>query len=165
MDIRHHFIRELVQKGVIELTYCPTEDMAADLLTKGLGRLKTMEFRAILLGYIDNSKKYIASGGVGYALHTACIVMYFFFSVPRVVIHVLFHVHCSLIIFRFLLIQSSLILACVLPQGLRIIGIFSRRYRNILTWFSARVTFLKVADEVGTFKYVTIAQNLPHKLF
>ena len=56
VDIRHHFIRELVQKGVIELTYCPTEDMAADLLTKGLGRLKTVKFRAILLGYIDNSK-------------------------------------------------------------------------------------------------------------
>ena len=53
---------------------------------------------------------------VGYALHTACIAMYFFFSVPRVVIHVWFHVHCSFIIFRFLLIQSSLILACVLPQ-------------------------------------------------
>ena len=56
VDIRHHFIRELVQKGVIQLTYCPTEDMAADLLTKDLGRLKTVKFRAILLGYIDNSK-------------------------------------------------------------------------------------------------------------
>ena len=26
-------------------------------------------------------------------------------------------------------------------------------------WFWDRVTFLNVADEVGTFKYVTIAQN------
>ena len=31
-------------------------------------------------------------------------------------------------------------------------------------WFWARVTFLNVADEVGTLKYVTIAQNPSRKL-
>jgi len=35
-DIRHHFIREQVSDGTIELKYCPTCEMVADMLTKGL---------------------------------------------------------------------------------------------------------------------------------
>jgi len=38
IDIRHHFIREQVAVGSINLVYVPTEDMAADVLTKPLGR-------------------------------------------------------------------------------------------------------------------------------
>ena len=37
IDIRYHFIREEVSKGTIEVKYCPTNDMIADILTKGLG--------------------------------------------------------------------------------------------------------------------------------
>ena len=36
IDIRHHFIREKVCDGTVELKYCPTECMIADILTKGL---------------------------------------------------------------------------------------------------------------------------------
>ena len=36
IDIRHHFIREKVNDGDIQLLYCPTGDMVADMLTKGL---------------------------------------------------------------------------------------------------------------------------------
>ena len=36
-DIRHHYVREAVQ-GVIDLRYCPTSEMVADLLTKPLSR-------------------------------------------------------------------------------------------------------------------------------
>ena len=36
IDIRHHFIREQVDKGRIDIQYCPTNDMVADLLTKPL---------------------------------------------------------------------------------------------------------------------------------
>jgi len=36
IDIRHHFVREAVKHHNIELKYTPTEDMAADVLTKGL---------------------------------------------------------------------------------------------------------------------------------
>ena len=38
IDIRHHFIREQVSDGIIELKYCPTQEMVADMLTKGLAQ-------------------------------------------------------------------------------------------------------------------------------
>ncbi|MCP3666765.1 MAG: hypothetical protein GY696_30425, partial [Gammaproteobacteria bacterium] len=38
IPIKFHFIREQVQARAIELEYCKTEDMVADILTKGLGR-------------------------------------------------------------------------------------------------------------------------------
>lgn len=38
IDIKYHFIREKVQQEIIEVKYCKTEDMIADLLTKGLGK-------------------------------------------------------------------------------------------------------------------------------
>ena len=34
--IRNHFVREKVSEGVVELKYCPTDRMIADMLTKGL---------------------------------------------------------------------------------------------------------------------------------
>ena len=38
IDIKHHFVREQVTNGSIELQYCPTNDMLADILTKGLAQ-------------------------------------------------------------------------------------------------------------------------------
>ena len=38
IDIRYHFVREAVQEGTVDLRYCPTNDMLADLLTKSLLR-------------------------------------------------------------------------------------------------------------------------------
>lgn len=38
IDTRHHFICEQVLNRKINLEYCPTEDMTADILTKGLNR-------------------------------------------------------------------------------------------------------------------------------
>ena len=40
IDIRYHYIRECVQNGQIELQYCPTNDMKADILTKPLTKQK-----------------------------------------------------------------------------------------------------------------------------
>jgi hypothetical protein len=40
IDIRHHFIRDSVEAGDIELQYCATDDMVADVLTKALARDK-----------------------------------------------------------------------------------------------------------------------------
>jgi hypothetical protein len=34
IDIRHHFIRELVKSKVVVMEYCPTSEMIADALTK-----------------------------------------------------------------------------------------------------------------------------------
>ena len=33
IDIRHHFLRERVADGTVELKYCPSENMVADILT------------------------------------------------------------------------------------------------------------------------------------
>ena len=40
IDIRFHFIRDTVERGYVMLTYCPTDDMTADVLTKALARWK-----------------------------------------------------------------------------------------------------------------------------
>ena len=44
IDIRYHFVHEAVQEGTVDLCYCPTNDMFADLLTKSLprGRLENL---------------------------------------------------------------------------------------------------------------------------
>ena len=49
IDIRYHFIRFVVQKGSINLIYCPTESMTADILTKALPNTKAKHF-AVALG-------------------------------------------------------------------------------------------------------------------
>ena len=36
IEIKYQFIRDLVEVGRIKLTYCASEDMVADMLTKGL---------------------------------------------------------------------------------------------------------------------------------
>ena len=38
IDIKYHFVRELVTSGVIEISYLETEEMEADILTKGMTR-------------------------------------------------------------------------------------------------------------------------------
>ena len=54
IDIRHHFLRDHVEKGNIELTHCRTEDQIADIFTKGLSRLPYLNLR-MLLGMIPQS--------------------------------------------------------------------------------------------------------------
>jgi hypothetical protein len=36
IDIRHHFIRETVLSGAVQISYCPSSDMVADIFTKPL---------------------------------------------------------------------------------------------------------------------------------
>jgi hypothetical protein len=43
IDIRYHFIRDVVERKLIALEYCPTEDMTADILTKALPRWKVSQ--------------------------------------------------------------------------------------------------------------------------
>ncbi len=43
--IRHHFIRDCVQQGFIDVQHLPTADMLADFLTKPFGPKRFIEFR------------------------------------------------------------------------------------------------------------------------
>jgi len=45
---RYHFIRECVEDNVIQLEYCQTDEMIADILTKPLGKTKFEKFRESL---------------------------------------------------------------------------------------------------------------------
>ena len=47
IDIKHHFVRERVSDGSIELKYCPTNEMVADILTKGLAHQQFSFLREI----------------------------------------------------------------------------------------------------------------------
>ena len=40
IDIRFHFIRQTISAGHIDIKYCPTQDMTADILTKALPKYK-----------------------------------------------------------------------------------------------------------------------------
>ena len=54
IDIRYHFIRDCVQRGVVQLQYIPIEEQVADILTKALGKAKFIFFRD-KLGVLQNS--------------------------------------------------------------------------------------------------------------
>ena len=45
IEIRYHFIRDMVQKGAVELQYTLTNDQTADVLTNPVPRVKFEYFR------------------------------------------------------------------------------------------------------------------------
>jgi hypothetical protein len=48
IDIQHHFIRQCLEDGKIELEYCPTEDMIADIMMKALSKEKHQRFMSMM---------------------------------------------------------------------------------------------------------------------
>ena len=50
IDIRYHFIREVVNCGKITLKYCRTGDMIADLMTKPVTRTKLEKQKCFFFG-------------------------------------------------------------------------------------------------------------------
>lgn len=48
IDVRHHFVREAVDKGLIKITYVSTDNMAADIMTKGLPNTKYRHCKELL---------------------------------------------------------------------------------------------------------------------
>ena len=49
IGVRWHALRDWVANGELSLQYIPTGEQQADLLTKGLGRVKFQELRGLLL--------------------------------------------------------------------------------------------------------------------
>ena len=45
IEIKYHYIRDMVQRGAVKLLYVATEEQIADVLTKPLARLKFEYFR------------------------------------------------------------------------------------------------------------------------
>ena len=45
IEIKYHYIRDMVQRGAMKLLYVATEEQIADVLTKPLARLKFEYFR------------------------------------------------------------------------------------------------------------------------
>ena len=48
IDIAFHFTRERVQSGELKVLHCPTSEMTADILTKGLARVQFQKLREAL---------------------------------------------------------------------------------------------------------------------
>jgi hypothetical protein len=51
--LRHHKIRELVEEKAVEIVYCRTDEMIADILTKLLPKQRFILLRDKLLGYTE----------------------------------------------------------------------------------------------------------------
>ena len=54
LDRSFYWLHDQVLHGVFELQYLPTEDNAADMLTKALAKPKVEKFRSIM-GLVDRS--------------------------------------------------------------------------------------------------------------
>ena len=66
IDTKYHFIRERVDDNSIKLIYIPTDEMAADFLTKSLPQQKVEQHREQLLGesrFLPSGNN--LSGGIG----------------------------------------------------------------------------------------------------
>ena len=50
IDIKYHLIRDAQRKKKIEIIYCPTTDMIADIMTKPMIKLKLKRFKRLLFG-------------------------------------------------------------------------------------------------------------------
>ena len=50
VDIRYFFITDCIQKGLVTVEYCPTEEMIADFFTKPLQGSQFYKLRAFVMG-------------------------------------------------------------------------------------------------------------------
>jgi hypothetical protein len=47
IDIRYHYIHEVIHRNIVEVYFIEGEENPADLLTKNLGHIKLQKFRAM----------------------------------------------------------------------------------------------------------------------
>ena len=50
IDIRHHFVLDVIKRGDVKVLYVKSEDNPADMLTKSLHKIKFHKFRSDLMG-------------------------------------------------------------------------------------------------------------------
>ena len=63
IDITYHYVREKTSDGTVNLGYCPTEVMVADMLTKALDRIKFERLRALCgIGVKGETKEAVIKG-------------------------------------------------------------------------------------------------------
>ena len=63
IDVKYHFIRDALSEGRINVEYCPTEDMVADILTKPVSKVKIVKFKRFLFG--NEGLKFFVSIPIG----------------------------------------------------------------------------------------------------
>ena len=51
LNIRYFMITDQIEKGNLEIRYCPTNDMVGDFMSKGLQGVKFNKFRKIIMGH------------------------------------------------------------------------------------------------------------------
>ena len=61
IDVRHHFIRETITNGLIQVIHCPTSEMRADMFTKAL-RAEVFQEHRHALGLIPSHSSHHDSG-------------------------------------------------------------------------------------------------------
>jgi hypothetical protein len=54
IDLRHHYVRDLVESAAVSLQYCCSAEMIADLLTKPSARVVFQKLVDYLLGPLKN---------------------------------------------------------------------------------------------------------------
>ena len=50
LNVRYFMITDQVEKGTVEIKYCPTDDMIGDYMSKGLQGVKFDKFRKLIMG-------------------------------------------------------------------------------------------------------------------
>jgi hypothetical protein len=48
IDVRYHYVRDLIEQKRVEVVWVPTDDNPADMFTKNLGHVKFLKFRSML---------------------------------------------------------------------------------------------------------------------
>ena len=48
ISIKYHFVRDQVSEGTVKIKYCPSSDMEADIMTKGLSKYEFTKLRNMI---------------------------------------------------------------------------------------------------------------------